>query len=103
QIAVAIEGERVGNANAGGNGFELLRADVVFLNRAAFAVDVVMRNAVFDAVGIRIIRDQEAKIQIPAAIGGDRGRIDSAGTDIGGRPAAGDDFLLIRFAVAISV
>src|SRR5437868_952607 len=52
EIAGAIKRERVGNANACRDRFELFRGDVIFLNRAPFAVDVVMRDAVLYAVRI---------------------------------------------------
>src|SRR5260370_20400076 len=65
QVAPAIERERVRDADAGGDGLKPLRRDRPLLNRAALTRQIVMRNAVLDAIRIGIIRRQQPEIQIP--------------------------------------
>src|SRR5437667_12582493 len=55
QVVVTVEGERVGHADACRDGFESLRFHQPFLNRAARAIEVVMRNSVLQSIRVRVI------------------------------------------------
>src|SRR2546427_4192289 len=127
KVAIAIKSERVRNANAGRDGFELACGSVPLLNRAAFGMNVVERNLVIEittsiaasfqpgaflrlqilslaqAVGVRVIRHDQSEIKVAFVVKRHRSGIHPTGSSIGRRPAAGNDFLRIGFAVAVRV
>ena len=128
QVAGAVEGERVGNADTGGDGGEVLRARAEALDGPAVRRDVVERDLFFgiafcgasvrgeprlvlgsevlplpEAVGVGIIRDEQAEVDVARGIQRQGGGIDAAAGAVGRGPIGHDDLLGVGAAVPVGV
>ena len=128
EVAGAVEGERVGHADAGGDGLKLLRAGIPLLDGAALVPDVVERDfllrialgwfALLDepglflgleilpppqAIGVGVVGDEKGEVGVALPVQRHCAGIDSAAGDIRRGPAGGDDFFGVGFTVPVAV
>ena len=68
QVAGSVKHQRVGHADACGDGFHCLAIARKLLNGAAFPLKVIMRYAVFDAIRVGIIRGDQAEIDVSRSV-----------------------------------